>query len=46
MKDKAAIGACVIQQDYNPARMAKKTQLTLGIKSAILGKGLVALHFT
>ena len=28
MKDKAARGACVIQQDYNPAGMAKKTQLS------------------
>ena len=46
MKDKAAGGACVIQQDYNTAHMAKKTQLSHGVKSAILGKGFVALQFT
>ena len=46
MKEKAARGACVIRQDYNPAGMAKKTQLSQGVRSAILGKGFVALHFT
>ena len=46
MKDKAAGGACVIQQDYNPAHMTNNTQLSQGVRSAILGKGFVALQFT
>ena len=46
MKDKAAGRACVIKEDYNPAHMAKKTQLSQGVRSAILRKGFVALQFT
>ena len=46
MKEKAAGEACVIQQDYNLAHMAKKTQLSQGVRSAILGKEFVALKFT
>ena len=46
MKDKAAGGSCVIQQDYNPAHMTNNTQLSQGVRSAILGKGFVALQFT
>ena len=46
MKDKAAGGVCVIQQNYNPAHMAEKTQLYHGVRSAILGKGFVASQFT
>ena len=46
MKDKAARGAFVIQQDYNPIHMAEKTQPSPGVRSAILEKGFVALLFT
>ena len=43
MKDKAVGRACVMQHDYNPAHMAKMTQLSQGVRSAIPGKGFVTL---
>ena len=46
MKDKAVGGVCVILQDYNPAHMVEKTQLSHGVRRAIPGKGFVALRFT
>ena len=46
MNEKAAREACVIQQDYNLAHVAKKIKLSQGVRSVILGKGFVALQFT
>ena len=45
MKEKAAREVCVIQQDCNPAHTTNNTQLSQGVRSAILGKGFVALQF-